>query len=145
MATPPASRTFEGTPQKLPVTPGTAIAGLLVPVLTVAGVVSSVHVEDIGNDWARRQRAVCRNLPFPVTEYVAAWLGLVLGLAAVVACVLVGRWIHRRDNVPLWQRWPGAVAFVCVWFNLLTIPVELIVLYETYSTAGSGVFLGDCG
>ncbi|MEV4434724.1 hypothetical protein [Streptomyces sp. NPDC049585] len=127
------------------VTPGTVFTGLLVPALTVAGAVSSLHAQDIENDWSWKQQFACRHMPFPVSDYVAAWLGLILGVGAVVACVLVGRWIHRRDNVPLWQRWPGAVAFVCVWFSLLTIPMELITLYETYSIADSGVFLGDCG
>ncbi|MEU3355712.1 hypothetical protein [Streptomyces sp. NPDC037389] len=145
MATPPASDTFEATPQKHPITPGMAIGALLVPVMTVAGVVSSLQAQDIENDWSWRQQRACRHMPFPVTEYAAAWLGVALGVVAVVACVMVGKRIHRRDNVPLWRRWPGLVAFVCVWPNLLAIPMELIMLYEAYSAAGSGVLLGDCG
>ncbi|MEU1827244.1 MULTISPECIES: hypothetical protein [Streptomyces] len=134
----------EATSEKRSITRGVAIAGLLVPVVTVAGVVSSVHAENIESDWSWRQQLACRHMPFPMAEYAYAWLGVAFGLAAVVVCVLVGKWIHRRDNVPLWRRWPGLVAFVCVWPNILAIPMELITLYEAYSIAGSGVFLGDC-
>ncbi|MEU3877224.1 hypothetical protein, partial [Streptomyces sp. NPDC029704] len=100
--------TCEETPQQLPVTPGTAITGLLVPAFTVGGVVSSMHAEDIEGDWSWKQQLACRHMPFPISEYAAAWLGLALGLGAVAACVLVGTRIHRRYNVPLWQQWPGA-------------------------------------
>ncbi|MEV4437621.1 hypothetical protein AB0K09_01170 [Streptomyces sp. NPDC049577] len=120
-----------------------AIAALSVPVMTVAGVVTSWHAQDIQRAWHGRQELEHRHLPFPVTEYAAVWLGVAFGVAAVVACVLVGKRIHRRDNVPLWQRWPGLVAFVCVWPNMLTLPIELIMLYDAYSVATSGVYLGD--
>ncbi|MFI0738141.1 hypothetical protein ACH4PU_08575 [Streptomyces sp. NPDC021100] len=117
----------------------------MVPVMTVAGVVSCLKVQDIQNDWSWQQQRSCRHTPFPVAEYVAAWLGVALGVAAVVVCVLVARRIHRRDDVPFWRRWHGLLAFVCACPNLVAIPMELIMLYEAYTTAGSGVFLGDCG
>ncbi|MFD8994782.1 hypothetical protein [Streptomyces abikoensis] len=131
--------------QKQPITPSMAIAVLLVPVMTVVGVVSSLYAQDIENDWSWQQQRACRAMPFPVTGYAAAWLGVALGVAAVVGCVLLGKRIHCQDSVPLWRLWPGLVAFVCVWPNLLTIPMELITLPEAYAVAKAGVFLGDCG
>lgn len=34
--------------------------------------------------------------PVPLTEDIAAWSGLALGVAAVVVCVLAARGIRRR-------------------------------------------------
>lgn len=78
--------TSDGTARPRAVTPGTVTAGLLVPLLIVAGVAASLHTQEIGYDWADRQIAACRHLPFPMTEYAAAWTGLGLGLAAVAVC-----------------------------------------------------------
>ncbi|MEU3754971.1 hypothetical protein AB0H17_19705, partial [Streptomyces olivoreticuli] len=83
MATSPSS-TASGRPtQKRPVTPGTLIAALWVPLTTVVGVVTSWQVQSIDRDWGERQQAACRHMPFPKAEHVAAWTGPVLGISAV--------------------------------------------------------------
>ncbi|MFE6848341.1 hypothetical protein [Streptomyces sp. NPDC057686] len=51
--------------------------------LTVAGVVTSLHTQEIEHGWADRQREACRHLPFPMTEHTTGWAGVGLGLAAV--------------------------------------------------------------
>lgn len=141
----PSPATIDSTSRKPAVTPGTVIAALLVPLMTVGGVTSSLHTEDIEHAWADRQREVCRHMPFPTTEYVAAWAGPILGVAAVVVCVLLAKRVRRRYGIRLGETWPGLIAYVGVWFNILTIPMELIQLYAVYSVAGSGIALGDCG
>ncbi|MBT2483007.1 hypothetical protein [Streptomyces sp. ISL-94] len=145
MATSPSPATTDSTARKRAVTPGTVIAALLVPLMTVGGVAGSLHTEDIESGWAERQREVCRHMPFPTTEYVAAWTGLILGVTAVVVCVLLAKRIRGRYGIRLGETWPGLIAYVGVWFNALTIPMELIQLYAVYSVAGSGIVLGDCG
>ncbi|GAA3048896.1 hypothetical protein GCM10020000_31640 [Streptomyces olivoverticillatus] len=84
-------------------------------------------------------------MPFPKTEYAAAWAGAALGVTAVVVYVLLAKRIRRRYGVRLRETKPGLVACIGVWLNVLTIPMELITLYATYSSAASRVVLGDCG
>ncbi|MFF4010779.1 hypothetical protein [Streptomyces sp. NPDC001717] len=76
-------------------------AALLVPLLTVAGVATSLRTQEIEHEWADRQIEACRHLPFPVTEYVAAWAGVGLGLMAVAVSgtdPAVRRVLGRRDG-----------------------------------------------
>ncbi|WP_329316832.1 MULTISPECIES: hypothetical protein [unclassified Streptomyces] len=135
--------TSDGTARPRAVTPGTVTAGLLVPLLIVAGVAASLHTQEIGYDWADRQIAACRHLPFPMTEYAAAWTGLGLGLAAVAVCVLLARRLRGRYGVRLGETWPGLLAGTTVWFSVLAVPLELIQLYAVYSAAAAGINLGD--
>ncbi|MFF3620792.1 hypothetical protein [Streptomyces sp. NPDC002467] len=113
-------------------------AALLVPLLTVAGVATSLHTQEIEHAWADRQREACRHLPFPMTEYVAGWAGLCLGLAAVAVCVLLARRLRGRYGRRLGETWPGLVAGTTVWLHVLAIPMELIQLCVVYSAAASG-------
>ncbi|MBC2878742.1 MULTISPECIES: hypothetical protein [Streptomyces] len=133
---------------KRPVTPGTLLAALSVPVMTVLGVASALHSEDIQDDWSFRQQSACRHMPFPMTEYLAAWGGVALGVAAVIVGVLTVTRLRRRHGTRLGGRWPALLVSVGVqlfmWLNVLAIPMESITLYETYSNAGSPVVLGDC-
>ncbi len=78
-------------------------------------------------------------------EHVAAWAGPVLGISAVVVCVLLARRIRRRHGVRLGETKAGLVAHVGVWPGVLTIPLELFLLYATYSPVDAGPVLGDCG
>ncbi|MBC2877582.1 MULTISPECIES: hypothetical protein [Streptomyces] len=134
-----------GTGPRRPHTPGTLIAALWVPFATVAGVVTSWQVQRIDGDWVDRQQAACRRLAFPTAEHVAAWAGPALGVSAVVVCVLLARWLRRRRGVRLAGTGPGLVAYLGAWPAVLTIPLELFLLYATYSPVGSGPVLGDCG
>ncbi|MFE9636883.1 hypothetical protein [Streptomyces sp. NPDC006463] len=145
MTTSPPSAATDSSAQRRAVTPGTVIAALLVPLTTFGGVATSLRTEDIESAWAERQQEACRHMPFPTTGYVAAWAGLMLGVTAVVVCVLLSKRIPRRCGIRLGETWPGLIAYVGVWFNVLTIPIELIQLYAVYSVAGSGIVLGDCG
>ncbi|MEV4744232.1 hypothetical protein [Streptomyces sp. NPDC049555] len=120
-----------------PFTPGTALAALWVPVATVVGVVTSWQVQDIDEEWVERQQRACRHLPFPVVEHVAAWSGPVLGISAVLVCLLVAKRVRGTRL--------GLVACAGAWAGLLTIPIELFLLYATYSPVDSGPILGDCG
>ncbi|MFF3624782.1 hypothetical protein [Streptomyces sp. NPDC002467] len=118
-------------------------AALLVPLLTVAGVVTSLHTQEIEYEWADRQIEACRHLPFPVTEYGAAWAGVGLGLMAVAVFVLLARRLRGRYGLRLGDSRPGLVAATTVGFNVLLIPMELIQLYAVYSAAATGINLGD--
>ncbi|WP_344027678.1 hypothetical protein [Streptomyces luteireticuli] len=120
------------------------IAALWVPFATVVGVVTSWQVQIIDNDWVERQQAACRHMPFPKMEYIAAWTGPVLGISAVAVCVLLAKRIRRRYGVPLWGTKRGLAAYICAWPGVLTIPLELFLLYAAYSPANSGPILGDC-
>ncbi|PHQ51134.1 hypothetical protein BLA24_15290 [Streptomyces cinnamoneus] len=106
--------------------------------MTVLGALSSWYVQVIDRDWVDREQAACGPLPFPRTEYVAAWGGLALGVAAVVACVLLAQRIRRRCGVGLWSTRSGLLAYVSVWFNGLAIPFELLMLYCVYVPDPSG-------
>ncbi|MGI5341690.1 hypothetical protein ACQEVS_31935 [Streptomyces sp. CA-181903] len=134
--------------RKRPLTPGTLLAALSVPVMTVLGVASALHSEDIENDWSYRQQSACRHMPFPATEYLAAWGGVALGVTAVVVGALTVTRLRRRRGTRLGDRWPALLVSVGVqlfmWLHVLAIPVESITLYETYSHAGTPVVLGDC-
>ncbi|MFE1411149.1 hypothetical protein ACFW6F_10110 [Streptomyces sp. NPDC058746] len=90
---------------------------------------TSLHTQEIEHGWADRQREACRHLPFPLTEYVAGWAGLCLGLAAVAVCVLLVRRLRGRYGGRLGETWPGLVARTTVWFDVLAIPMEPIQLY----------------
>ncbi|MGI5340736.1 hypothetical protein ACQEVS_26740 [Streptomyces sp. CA-181903] len=140
-----ASSTPERSGRRRSFTLGTLLAALWVPLATAGGVVTSWQVQSIDSDWVDRQQAECRHLPFPKAEHVAAWAGPVLGLSAVVVCVLLARWFRRRHGVRLAGTRPGLVAYLGVWPGVLTIPIELFLLYATYSPVDSGPVLGDCG
>ncbi|MFJ3203893.1 hypothetical protein [Streptomyces sp. NPDC086989] len=127
------------------VTPGMVITALLVPAVAVLGVLSSLHVEDIDMAWVHRQQAACRLMPFPKVEYVFAWAGPVLGLSAMVVCLLLARWIRRRCGVRIWDTWPGLLAFTVALLNVVAILLELFMLWTTHTPDGSGPILGDCG
>ncbi|MFE7116921.1 hypothetical protein ACFU99_16055 [Streptomyces sp. NPDC057654] len=114
------------------------------PFATVVGVVTSWQVQGIDSDWVDRQQAACRRLPFPKMEYVAAWAGPVIGISAVVVCVLLAKRLRRR-GVRLAEAKLGIVAHIGAWAGVLTIPLELFLLYATYSPVDSGPVLGDCG
>ncbi|MFI1970263.1 hypothetical protein [Streptomyces cinnamoneus] len=124
------------------------VAALSVPLLTVAGPAASLHSEDIENDWAHRQQDACRHMPFPNAEYVAAWAGLALGLAAVVVGVVLIKRIRRQYRDRLGDSWPAILTYISVFLflclNVLAVPMELIMVYVTHSNAGSLVNLGDC-
>ncbi|MFI8497814.1 hypothetical protein ACIGFK_04845 [Streptomyces sp. NPDC085524] len=141
--TSPSPAPSDGTARPRAVTPGTVTVALLVPLLTVAGVATSLHTQEIEHGWADRQRAACRHLSFPMTEYVAGWAGVGLGMAAVAVCVLLARRLRGRYGRRLGETWPGLVAGTTVWFNVLAIPMELIQLYVVYSAAAAGINLGD--
>ncbi|WP_327282346.1 hypothetical protein [Streptomyces sp. NBC_01205] len=145
METSPSTAELHDTVRKRHVTPGMAITALLVPVLAALGVVSSYGVQFIHGDWVERQQAACRHMPFPKMEHVAAWSGPVLGLSAVVVCLLLARWIRRRCGVRIWDTWPGLLAFVVALLNVVAILLELFVLWAAYTPDGSGSVLGDCG
>ncbi|MEU5428416.1 hypothetical protein AB0H73_22905 [Streptomyces olivoreticuli] len=145
MAASPSSTVSGRATRKRPIAPGTLIAALWVPVSTVVGVVTSWQVQNIDRDWVERQQAACRHMPFPKAEHVAAWAGPVLGISAVVVCVLLAKRIRRQYGVPLWGTKRGLVAYIGVWPGVLTIPLELFLLYATYSPVDSGPVLGDCG
>ncbi|KOG85693.1 hypothetical protein ADK38_35255 [Streptomyces varsoviensis] len=121
------------------------VAALWVPFATLAGVVTSWQVQGIDSDWVDRQQAACRHLPFPKAEYVAAWSGVVLGVSAVVVCVLLARRVRRECGGRLAGTKAGLVAHIGAWAGVLTIPLELFLLYATYSPVDSGPVLGDCG
>ncbi|MFJ6720917.1 hypothetical protein [Streptomyces sp. NPDC091259] len=140
-----SSAALSGAAQDRTVTPGMVITALLVPVVAVLGVVTSLRVQDIDSDWVHRQQAACRHMPFPKMEYVVAWSGPILGVAAMAVCALLARWIRRRCGMRLWDTWPGLLAFVCAMLNLLAILLELFMLWATYTPDGSGPILGDCG
>ncbi|MGW5346324.1 hypothetical protein [Streptomyces sp. NPDC004050] len=140
-----SSPAVSGAVQDRTVTSGMVITALLVPVVAILGVVTSLRVEDIDMDWVHRQQAACRHVPFPKVEYVLAWSGPLLGLSAMAVCVLLARWIRRRCGIPLWDTWPGLLAFVCAMLNVLAILLELFMLWTTYSPGESGSVLGDCG
>lgn len=144
METSPSSAASQDTARKRTATPGMVITALLVPLMTVAALATSMQTEDIEQVWADRQREVCRHMPFPVTDYVAAWAGLSLGVTTVVVCVLLAKRIYWRLGLRLWRTWPGMIACVGVGFSVLTIPMEIIQLCVAYSLAGSGINLGDC-
>ncbi|MBT2407527.1 MULTISPECIES: hypothetical protein [unclassified Streptomyces] len=145
MNTPPSPDAFHDTTQKRPVTPGTVIAALLIPVVAALGVVTSLQVQDIDRDWVERQQAACQHMPFPKMEHVAAWAGPILGISAVVVCVLLAKQIRRHYRLRLWDTWPGLVAFVSVSLNVPAMLLELFMLWATYTPDGSGPILGDCG
>ncbi|WP_171162007.1 hypothetical protein [Streptomyces sp. I05A-00742] len=107
--------------------------------------VASWQVQSIDSDWVDRQQAACRHLPFPKTEHAAAWAGPVLGMSAVVVCVLLARRMRRQHGIRLAGTKLGLVAYIGVWPGVLTIPIELFLLYATYSPVDSGPILGDCG
>ncbi|MFI5672268.1 hypothetical protein [Streptomyces sp. NPDC051704] len=144
METSPSAAAFHDAERKNPVTPGTVIVALLVPVLAALGLVSSYKVQAIHGDWVDRQQAACRRMPVPVMEHVAAWAGPVLGLSAMAVCLLLARWVRRRCGVRLWDTWPGLLAFVFAMLNILAILLELFILWATYTPDGSGSILGDC-
>ncbi|WP_327131213.1 hypothetical protein OG311_07550 [Streptomyces sp. NBC_01343] len=96
-------------------------------------------------DWVDRQQAACRHMPVPTMEPVFAWAGPVLGLSALVVCLLLARWIRRRCGVRLWDTWPGLLAFVFAMLNVLAIAPELFMPWATCTPDGSGSILGDCG
>ncbi|MHA7959998.1 hypothetical protein ACX9I7_19805 [Streptomyces sp. L500] len=145
MTTSPSSATSNLTTEKRPIASGTLIAALWVPLATVIGVVTSWQVQEIDRDWVERQQAACRHMSFPKMEYVAAWAGPVLGISAVVVCVLLAKRIRRLYGLPLRGTKRGLVAYIGVWPGVLTIPLELFLLYATYSPVDSGPILGDCG
>ncbi|MEU1781797.1 hypothetical protein ABZ545_20240 [Streptomyces abikoensis] len=123
---------------------GAVIASLLVPLMTVCGAVVSWYVPDIHNDWVDRQQEVCRRMPAPTAEFVAAWAGPILGISAVVVCVLLAKLTRRRFGLRIWEtRW-GLLAYIGVWPNVLALMLELFTLYATYSPVDSGPILGDC-
>ncbi|MFB6616919.1 hypothetical protein ACFCV9_22345 [Streptomyces sp. NPDC056367] len=140
-----SSAAVSGAAQDRTVTSGMVLTALLVPVMAVLGVVTSLRVEDVDMDWVHRQQAACRHMPFPKMEYVLAWSGPLLGLAAMTVCRLLGRWIRRRCGLRLRDTWPGLLAFVCAMFNVLAILLELFMLWTTYSPDVSMPILGDCG
>ncbi|KAB7843663.1 hypothetical protein [Streptomyces mobaraensis] len=126
-------------------TPGTLVAALWVPFATVVGVATSWQVQRIDSEWVDRQQAACRHLPFPTAEHVAAWTGPALGISAVIVCVLLARRFRRRHGVRLGGTGWGLVTYIGAWPAVLTIPLELFLLYATYSPVDSGPVLGDCG
>ncbi|MEV6580106.1 hypothetical protein AB0M92_18305 [Streptomyces sp. NPDC051582] len=88
-------------------------------------------------------RGVAR--PGPEMEHVAAWSGPVLGRSAMVACLLLARWIRRRCGVRIWDAWPGLLAFVCALLNAVAVLLELFMMWAACTPDGSGPILGDCG
>ncbi|KOV33904.1 hypothetical protein ADK97_17395 [Streptomyces sp. H021] len=133
----------DGAARPRAVTFATVAAALAVPLLVVAGVVTSLYTQEIQHEWADRQREACRELPFPLAEYAAGWAGVVLGVAAVVVCVLLARRLRGRYGLRLGETWPGLLAGTTVWFSVLAIPMELIQLYVVHSAAAAGINLGD--
>ncbi|KJY41277.1 hypothetical protein VR41_13350 [Streptomyces sp. NRRL B-1568] len=118
---------------------------LLVPVFTVLGAVVASYalvVEGHRMDQSVPCKAV--RAPVPLTEYVAAWAGLALGVTAVVACILAARGIRRRCATGLWSTKPGLLAYVSVWLNIAAIPFELLILLMAHRPAGIWPG-GDCG
>ncbi|MGK5642137.1 hypothetical protein ACSNOK_28050 [Streptomyces sp. URMC 126] len=114
------------------------------PVATVVGVVVSWQVQSIDQDWVDRQQAACRRMPFPKAEHVAAWGGLALGVSAAVVCFLLARRVRRKHGIRLMDTKLGFLAGTVAWIGALTIPMELFMLYATYTSDGSGSVLGDC-
>ncbi|MFF1556063.1 hypothetical protein [Streptomyces sp. NPDC058279] len=145
METPRSSAASHGAARKRPVTPGTVIATVWVPLATAMGVASSYYVQVIHGDWVDRQQEACRHMPFPKAEHVAAWAGPILGLSAVVVCVLLAKHIRRRHGVPPSATKRGLVSYIGAWPCVLAIPLELFMLWASYSSDGSGPILGDCG
>ncbi|MEU6863218.1 hypothetical protein ABZ924_08105 [Streptomyces sp. NPDC046876] len=125
--------------------PGTVCAALLVPVLAVLGVVTSRYVQVIHQDWVDEQQRACRLMARPPGEYVTAWAGPALGVAAVLLCVLLARRIRRRHGLRIRETRPGLAAYVVVWFNVPAILLELFTLWAAFTPDGSGSVLGDCG
>ncbi|MFF2198152.1 hypothetical protein [Streptomyces sp. NPDC058157] len=126
-------------------TPGMVITALLVPVVSVLGLVTSWSVQGIHRDWVHRQQVACRHLPLPRAEHLAAWSGPVLGLSAVAVCLLLARWVRRRCGLRLRDTRPGILAFVWALCNVPAILLELFLLWASYTSDGSGSVLGDCG
>ncbi|MEU1816912.1 hypothetical protein ABZ543_17200 [Streptomyces roseifaciens] len=118
---------------------------LLVPVMTVLGVLSSWSAQAIEGhrlDQSKPCRVV--RAPVPLMEYLAAWAGPVLGVAAVIVCVVAAKRIRRHCAVGLWSTKPGRLAYVSVWFNVLAIPFGLVSLVMAH-TPGAAWGGGDCG
>ncbi|PHQ48749.1 hypothetical protein BLA24_28095 [Streptomyces cinnamoneus] len=113
--------------------------------MTALGVISSLYVQVIHEDWVDRQQAACRIMARPQMEFVVAWGGPALGVAAVILCVLLARRTRRRHGVRLGETWPGLIAYLSVGANALAILLELFMLYAAFSSDGSGSVLGDCG
>ncbi|MEV0276519.1 hypothetical protein AB0I22_09075 [Streptomyces sp. NPDC050610] len=107
--------------------------------------ITSWQVQSIDSDWVDLQQAACRHMPFPKMEHVAAWGGPVLGISAVVVYVLLARRIRRQHGSRLAETKLGLVAHIGAWPGVLTIPLELFLLYATYSPVDAGPILGDCG
>ncbi|GGP76190.1 hypothetical protein [Streptomyces abikoensis] len=138
-----AARDADTSPR--PVPPSVTRQALLVPVTTVLGVLVAGYalmVEGHRMDQSVPCKAV--RAPVALTEYVAAWAGLALGVTAVAACVLAAFTIRRRCATGLWATKPGLLAYVSVWLNIAAIPFELLVLLMAHRPAGvwGG---GDCG
>ncbi|MEV0416450.1 hypothetical protein AB0I68_38365 [Streptomyces sp. NPDC050448] len=144
METSPSPAAFHDTGRAPRISPGTVCAALLVPVVAVLGVVTSWDVQVIHQDWVDKQQEACRLMARPLSEYVTAWAGPALGVAAVLLCVLLAKRIRRRYGLRIWETWPGLAAYIVVWFNVLAILLELFTLWATFTPDGSGSILGDC-
>ncbi|PHQ48918.1 hypothetical protein BLA24_28080 [Streptomyces cinnamoneus] len=73
-----------------------------------------MYVQVIHEDWVDRQQAACRIMARPQMEFVVAWGGPALGVAAVILCVLLARRTRRRHGVRLGETWPGLIAYLSV-------------------------------
>ncbi|WP_424636643.1 hypothetical protein [Embleya sp. AB8] len=111
---------------------------VLIPVLTVAGVFGAWAVGWIANDRTERERRACGWLPMPWTQHAAAWGGVTLGIAAVFMSVVAARRVRARCGFTLVQVPVGVVAVVGAWLNVAAVPYELVMLYGTYVSNGSG-------
>ncbi|MEU3355338.1 hypothetical protein [Streptomyces sp. NPDC037389] len=122
-----------------------SVRAVLVPVLTVLGVACAWFAQVV--EGHRLDQSVpCKAVraAVPLTEYSAAWAGLVFGAAAVVVCVLAAKNVRRRSAMGLWSTKPGLLAYVSVWFNVTAIPFELLTLLMAHTPAATWGG-GDCG
>jgi hypothetical protein len=135
----------DAVPSSRSIPPGVTSRAVLVPVFTVLGMAVAWYalvVEGHRMDQSVPCKAV--RAAVPLTEYVASWTGLALGVAAVVVCILAARGIRRRCAVGLWESKPGLLAYMSVWLNIAGVPFELLVLLMAHRPAGIWPG-GDCG
>ncbi|MFI2073670.1 hypothetical protein [Streptomyces triculaminicus] len=143
--TTPSCTPLDDTTVNRPVPRDVKVQALLVPIMTVLGVVSAWAaqvLEDHRFDQSRPCKVVRASVP--PTEYVAAWAGPALGIAAVVVCVLAAKSIRRQCAVGLWSTRSGLLAYISVWFNVLAIPFAVLTLLMAH-TPGATWGGGDCG
>ncbi|MEU1372308.1 hypothetical protein ABZ442_01420 [Streptomyces triculaminicus] len=143
--TTPSCTPLDDTMAKRTVPTRLKVQALLVPVMTVLGVVSAWTAQVVEGhrlDQSRPCKVVRASVP--PTEYVAAWAGLALGIAAVVVCVLAAKSIRRQCAMSLWSTRSGLLAYISVWFNILAIPFAVLTLLMAHTPGGTWGG-GDCG